>query len=188
MLKFEKKHIPNYLTIFRMILIPIFVWAFLIGDKLIFAASVFFLAGLTDVLDGYLARKYNWVTDEGKLLDPLADKSMQLAVLVCLTFADILPWWLAVCLVLKDAIMVTVASLLLRRKRIYVKANWYGKLATVVTYGVFIWAMIDETPNRIVLTTLCLLVLALMLFSITMYGIDSKEDIKGLTNKKENTP
>lgn len=188
MLKFQKRHIPNYLTIFRLILIPVFVWAFLIGERLVFAASVFFLAGVTDVLDGYLARKYNWTTEKGKLLDPLADKCMQLAVLVCLTFADILPWWLTVCLVLKDAIMVTVASLLFRRRKIYVKANWYGKLATAVTYVVFIWAMVDETPNRIVLTTLCLIVLALMLFSITMYGIESKDDIKGLKNKKENTP
>lgn len=187
MMKFQKKHIPNVLTVFRLLLIPVFVWGFLCWENLILAAGIFLLAGLTDVLDGYLARKYNWTTDAGKLLDPLADKGMQTAVLICLAFADILPFWLAICLLLKDTLMIVVASLLLRRKRIYVQANWYGKLATAVTYGVFIWAMVDETPNKIVLTSLCLLVLALMLFSITMYGIASKDDIKALTSKKDKT-
>ena len=54
-----------------------------------------------------------------------------------------------------------------------------------MTYGVFIWAMVDDTPNKAVLTALCLLVLALMLFSITMYGLHAKDDIKTLNTKKE---
>ncbi|HAZ19678.1 MAG TPA: CDP-diacylglycerol--glycerol-3-phosphate 3-phosphatidyltransferase [Clostridiales bacterium] len=185
MLKFNKNHIPNYLTVFRLLLIPLYVWAFIAWNRLILAAGIFLLAGLTDILDGYLARKNNWVTDIGKLLDPLADKAMQLAVLTCLAFARILPFWLAISLLLKDSIMVTFASLLMKRKNIYVQANWYGKLATAVTYGVFIWAMVDDTPNKAVLTALCLLVLALMLFSITMYGLHAKDDIKTLNTKKE---
>ena len=70
------------------VLVFVFVFVFFVLDNPIVAILIFLLAGATDVLDGYLARKYNWITNLGKILDPLADKMMQCTVLVCL-FAKI---------------------------------------------------------------------------------------------------
>ena len=74
--------IPNVLTILRIILIPVFVVLFFKGQKMA-ALAVFCAASLTDMLDGYLARKLNQITDFGKLFDPLADKLMVLTAMVC---------------------------------------------------------------------------------------------------------
>ncbi|SNX55062.1 CDP-alcohol phosphatidyltransferase family protein [Thermoanaerobacterium sp. RBIITD] len=80
-------NIPNVLTLLRFILIPIFVYSyFYITDGNIFAAIIFIVSGITDVLDGYIARHYNQITKMGILMDPLADKLMIITVLV-LTFA-----------------------------------------------------------------------------------------------------
>ena len=96
------------------------------------AAVVFFAACFTDVLDGYIARKFNRITDVGKLLDPLADKGMQLTVLISLAFCERMPW-VAVAVILAKEFLMFLGGLFLYRKKIVVAANWYGKMATVVT-------------------------------------------------------
>ena len=83
-------NIPNKLTIVRVIMVPFFVAAFLMDSVSDWAAlALFVIAGLTDTLDGMIARKYNMVTNFGKLMDPLADKLMVMAALVCFTYKGI---------------------------------------------------------------------------------------------------
>ena len=84
--------IPNVLTIIRIILIPVFVVLFFKGYK-IAALCVFCAASLTDMLDGYLARKLNQITDFGKLFDPLADKVMVVTAMVCQALIGVFPWF-----------------------------------------------------------------------------------------------
>ncbi len=95
------------------------------------AAMVFFLACFTDVLDGFIARRFNMITDTGKLLDPLADKGMQLTVLISLAFCKRMPA-LAVIIILLKEVLMFLGGLFLYRKKIVVAANWYGKAATVL--------------------------------------------------------
>ena len=83
--------IPNVLTMIRLILIPVFVVLFFSGLRKA-ALAVFVAASLTDMLDGYLARKLNQITDFGKLFDPLADKLMVLTAMVCQAIAGVFPW------------------------------------------------------------------------------------------------
>ena len=78
-----KKNVPNILTISRFILIPFIILA-LIYNKFLLAFILLTISGLTDVLDGFIARKFNLITDFGKLIDPLADKATQIAILVAL--------------------------------------------------------------------------------------------------------
>lgn len=124
-------NIPNILSCFRLLLIP--VTAYLFHRDLVQAASlIFILACLTDVADGYIARKYDQITDLGKILDPLADKGMQITVLVSMASIEYMPWAVVAFILCKELMMVAGGALLYRSK-VVVGSNWYGKAATVVT-------------------------------------------------------
>lgn len=148
---FKKENIPNYLTILRiifMILVIVFILVH-IGPNLyylplnfrissvfvpfstnyIVAGSFFILASLTDFLDGHIARKYNWISDFGKLWDPLADKLLINGVLICLAYKDLVPVWLVVILILRDFI-VDAFRMESLRKNIIISASWNGKIKT----------------------------------------------------------
>ena len=126
------KHIPNILTIIRFIFIPIILRAIFDGNYIL--GIIFFtVSGLTDVLDGFIARKFNLVSNFGKLMDPLADKLTQISVLAALVNVKIIPVWILAIVVLKELIMVVGASFLYG-KDVVVYSIWYGKLATVLFY------------------------------------------------------
>ena len=126
------KHIPNILTIIRFIFIPIILRAIFDGNYIL--GIIFFtVSGLTDVLDGFIARKFNLVSNFGKLMDPLADKLTQISVLAALVSVKIIPVWILTIVVLKELIMVVGASFLYG-KDVVVYSKWYGKLATVLFY------------------------------------------------------
>ncbi len=130
-------NIPNMLTVFRLLLIPVFVMVFNseLEHHLLWAMMIFLLAGATDLLDGYIARKYNLITKIGTLLDPLADKLMLVTVLVCLALQGYFPFWLAAIVILKEAAMVGAGILLYySRHSIVIPANHFGKAATAAFY------------------------------------------------------
>lgn len=129
-----KKHIPNILSIVRLALVPIFVYVFLILNERSWALFIFALASATDILDGYLARKNGWITQAGKVLDPLADKLMQAAVIICLTIKNIFFIWIAALLLIKDTGMLIGSLFIIRRKHDIAVSNWYGKAATVIFF------------------------------------------------------
>ncbi len=126
------KHIPNLLTIVRFILVPI-IYILIMQEKYLAAVIILIASGLTDVLDGTIARKYNLITDFGKLMDPLADKVTQIAILVSLTIKEIIPIWMIIIVFLKEVFMIAGASFLYG-KDLVVSSRWYGKLATVLFY------------------------------------------------------
>ena len=97
------KHIPNILTIMRFIFIPI-ILNFIFQGNYILGIIVFTISGLTDVLDGFIARKFNFVSNFGKLMDPLADKLTQISVLAALVSVKIIPVWILAIVVLKELI------------------------------------------------------------------------------------
>ena len=123
------RNIPNILSSIRLIMVGVFVWLFGAGRYLP-ALYVFVAAFFTDVLDGYLARRNNWVSDIGKLLDPLADKLMTIAALACIYFARKHPIYLIVFLImLVKELLMLIGGLLLTKKDIVVFAHWPGKIA-----------------------------------------------------------
>ena len=127
-------NLPNILTMLRMCMVPIFVWLYYSGMQPL-ALIVYLLAGATDILDGYLARKWNQITSFGKLMDPLADKLMTLSMIFCLADTGYLPWWVLGVLLGKEILMVLGGAVLLKGvngQKIVVMANWAGKAATAM--------------------------------------------------------
>jgi len=124
-------NIPNVLTAIRLVLIPVFLWLFLSGYPAI-SLAVYIFASVTDWLDGFLARRWDQITDFGKLADPVADKLMTITVLACLTYRHVLPWWVLAVVLLKELLMITGGAFLFRRRNIVVVANRIGKGATVM--------------------------------------------------------
>lgn len=139
-------NIPNMLTLSRFILIPSFIYTFYFKSQNHFAIPIiiFILAGITDILDGYIARKYNMVTKWGKLLDPLADKFFQVSALFVLTDSKLIPAWIIIAIVIKEIFLIVGGGVLYKRK-IIVQANWYGKLATILFYIAFIFVLFTDT-------------------------------------------
>lgn len=123
-------NIPNVLTILRLAMIPFVPMLFAL--KLPYwALGVYLLAGATDVLDGYLARRLDQVTKFGKLVDPLADKLMLVTVLLCLQLSGHLPLWICILAILKETLMI-IGAVLLYRKDIVIQSNLFGKAATLL--------------------------------------------------------
>lgn len=130
-------NLPNIITIFRFALIPIFVRIFFssLEKSLLYSILIFLLAGITDVLDGYIARKYNIITKWGQAMDPLADKLMQLTVLICFTIKQFIPLWIIIIYGAKEILMILGGIFLYTRKdKLVLPANSYGKAATVAFY------------------------------------------------------
>lgn len=127
--------LPNILTLFRFALIPIFIWTFFsIGT--IVALAIFVIACITDILDGWIARKTNTESSFGRWADPLADKAMTITVLACLTAEGNLPWYFMAFYVTKEILMITggiVMYIVRKIKKIY-KAKPIGKLAINATF------------------------------------------------------
>lgn len=139
------KHVPNILTIIRFLLIPIIV-IFAFEDNYIATIIVLTISGLTDVLDGYIARKYNFITNFGKLMDPLADKMTQVALLATLAIQKIIPVWIIVVVIIKEFLMVSGASFLYG-KELVVSSKWYGKLTTVLFYVAIVCSLFTQYWN-----------------------------------------
>lgn len=179
------KNIPNILTILRFFLIP-FILYFLVHDEFILAIVFLILSGLTDILDGAIARKFNFITNFGKLIDPLADKFTQLSILWMLVSKNIIPLWILVIVLLKEATMVAGASFLYG-KELVVSSKWYGKASTVLFYLAIALSMIFRDLH--IQTSIDLFIyyiaVTMTIFSLVMYfrefymkGYLKKENLK----------
>ena len=179
------KYIPNILTVLRFFLIPFTVY-YLINDQFILAIVFLCLSGLTDVLDGTIARKFNFITNFGKLIDPLADKFTQLSLLGTLVVKNIIPLWILVIVLIKEAAMVAGASFLYG-KELVVSSKWYGKASTVLFYLAILLSMIfrDLQIQTSIDLIIYYIAVVMTLFSLVMYfrefymkGYLKKESLK----------
>jgi len=139
--------IPNALTSLRLLLaIPICIFIYQ-GNEL-FALLLFIFAGISDGFDGYLARRFSWETEFGKLLDPLADKCLILSTLLALAYVQLLPIWLVGILLVRDALAVmgSMLYLMLFEGR-NPESNRWGKHFTGWTIALFIITLLQESLN-----------------------------------------
>ncbi len=124
--------IPNVLTMIRLLLVPVFVVVYFrtSAEPKYAALAIFAAASLTDMLDGYLARKLNQITDFGKLFDPLADKLMVLSAMVCQAVTGVFPWAAVIVVACKELVMV-LGGLFMLSRDVVVYSNIAGKAAQV---------------------------------------------------------
>lgn len=157
--KLSKEQIPNILTIFRILLVPVIIVLMLvqfgpviysyslnsndiglnpqsgfvvINLNILLAAIFFIIASLTDAIDGYVARKMNWISNFGKFWDPLADKILTNSVLFCLASPqlNIVPIWIPIIMLIRD-IVIDGTRMMSAKNNIVVAANWWGKIKTI---------------------------------------------------------
>ncbi len=143
------KHVPNILSTFRMFLVPLFALVYFsdLPNASYLALGIFILAGLTDVLDGYIARKYELITPIGTVLDPLADKLMQLTAISSLALTNVIPLWVMIFLLIKEFGMILSGIIMYFNKiKTVIPANKFGKGATVLlSLGVFLIIIFPES-------------------------------------------
>ncbi len=121
-------NLPNKLTVFRVILVIPFVALMLSGYDL-WAVAVFIIASLTDLLDGKIARKYNLITDFGKFMDPLADKLLVCAAMICLVEMGRLPAWMVIVIISREFI-ISGFRLVASDNGVVIAASYWGKFKT----------------------------------------------------------
>jgi len=122
--------IPNLLSVIRLLLVPVFLWLVLGPKQDEWALLVLVFSGITDYLDGKLARRFNQTSALGAILDPVADRLFILAVVVGLWMRDIIPWWLMLVLPLRDIFLFSLVPFLRTRGYSSLPVHFLGKAAT----------------------------------------------------------
>ncbi len=163
--------IPNILTTFRFALVPIFAYLMLTKESMALAAIVFVISGITDIVDGYIARRYNMISNFGMIYDPFVDKLMQITAVVCLVINEIIPIWLLVFVLVKEIAMITVGGILYVKK-IVVRSNKYGKLSTVIFYAGVLTLIVWRNIPSFMLSVVILIMIIPMFVAGIYYAVD----------------
>ena len=176
-------NLPNKLTIFRVILIPFFV-VFLLLDPSnqtyrYIADAIFIIASLTDMLDGKIARKYNLVTNFGKFMDPLGDKLLVSAAMICLIATGQLAAWIVIVIISREFI-ISGFRLIASDNGIVIAASYWGKFKTVFQMLMIIVLIANiQMPFFTVLGTILIYVaLVLTIVSLIDYIVKNKDVLK----------
>lgn len=139
-------NLPNKLTVLRVLLIPFFVWFALVdlipGYSNYIAVLIFVVASLTDLLDGKIARKYGLVTNFGKFMDPLADKLLVCAALICLVASGMVPAWMVIIIISREFI-ISGFRLVASDNGVVIAASYWGKFKTTFQMLMIVVLLLD---------------------------------------------
>ena len=173
--------VPNVLSAFRILLVPVIVWLYCWKGDYPLTAFVLVLSGITDIADGFIARHFRMVSDLGKVLDPIADKLTQAAALACLLTRFQAVWWPLGMMVFKETVMTVMGLLVIHRTKTVYSSAWHGKLATVVLYAIIfihiIWYGIPQTVSVLLagLGTACILLSLILYTAANLRRLKEKE-------------
>lgn len=185
-------NIPNCLCFFRILLIPLFLYVYFVADfknRYLVAAFVLVISGISDFLDGFIARKFNMVTDFGKFIDPVADKLTQFVLAITLLFSYPLAWVLLIIIILKDLMLAIVGLYLYDYGLKITGASWWGKIATAYFYVIVIVLIGLHIPNTVISFVLIITGSVLMLLSFILYAKELRYMVKEkdkLLNEQKN--
>lgn len=146
--------IPNLLSVIRIALIPVFIWLYVFEENYTASIGVILLSGATDIIDGWMARRFGMVSDFGKALDPLADKLTQATLLLCLLSNHKLLWGLIVIFVVCELVKFGLGIAVAQKHDEVIGAKWYGKANTVVIYTIMMLLILFPEMNPILSNTL----------------------------------
>jgi CDP-diacylglycerol--glycerol-3-phosphate 3-phosphatidyltransferase len=182
--------LATYITLLRIVVVVPFLvglyyqkvtsWQGIIGGFCF--VIIFTLISLTDKVDGYIARKYDQVTDLGKLLDPIADKILIGSTLIVLSVLDVVPFWATGIILLRETLLSLWRTFYITQHRVVVPASNFGKVKTViqsVTVGFFI-APLNLLPNFVTIIAFALLIVTISItaFSGIHYLISHRNQLK----------
>lgn len=186
-------NIPNLLSILRLILVPVFTYEFVVCNDFFTAGIMLVISGITDCLDGFIARKFNMITNLGKILDPLADKLTQVMTVFCLAMKDYpIMWYLFVFLIAKDLVLLIGGIALYKKKEGMVSSSWFGKAATIIFYIAVAFVTLfyplltelTKTIIAVIITLAC--VVALLGYIFTFFSKHSKKFQQSTCNVQKN--
>lgn len=170
--------VPNILSFIRLCLIPVILWEYIFLKKHVLAAATVIVSGITDIADGFIARKFNMVSHVGRILDPVADKLTQMAVIACLCSKYIMMVVPLAILVVKELANGIIALVMLKRTGNTINSRWHGKLATVILYVMMVmhlfWVDIPAVISDIFIWTS----ISSMALSFVLYTLQNAEAIK----------
>ena len=169
-------NIPNAISAGRILLVPAFVMCFFLGGehRLYMSSAIFLIAGISDIIDGRIARKYDIITPLGKILDPVADKLMQCAVVLCLYIDGIVPIFILVIYFAKEIVLLTWGLVVIRSGRMVQGSKWYGKVGTVLIYAVMIPAILFPQMDKRITLGLISLAIGWGIVCLALYFRDRK--------------
>lgn len=170
--------IPNLLSFFRLCLIPVFMWLYCVEKNYLWTGIILILSGLTDTVDGIIARKFNMISDLGKVLDPIADKLTQAAMLFCLLTRFPLMIAPLALMVVKEFFMGVTGLLVIQKTGKVFGADWHGKVNTWLLYAMMIlhvfWYDIPDIASK-ALIGVCVV---MMLISLLLYGRNNMKALR----------
>lgn len=166
--------IPNMLSFFRLALIPLIVWIYVFRDSPEWTVAILTLSGATDIVDGFIARRFNMTSDFGKAIDPLADKLTQIAVLFCLLTRFPLILLPIVIMLIKEIGSFILRFIVYKKTERVECADWHGKATTVLIYLTMLihilWPFLKlpgEVSNISILVTTVMMIFSCILYSIS---------------------
>lgn len=170
--------IPNLLSALRVCLIPVFARLYLKGDYA-GTVAVLLLSGVTDIADGFIARRFGMISDLGKVLDPVADKLTQAVMLLCLISRSPLMLVPFALMAVKEVFMSVTGIMIIRRTGVVRGAEWHGKAATVLLYAMMILHVIwYDIPAPLSALTVCICSATIVL-SLVLYGVGNIRALSG---------
>ncbi len=175
-------NLPNKLTIFRTVLIPFFVVALLLFDGQnqilrVVAVTIFIVASITDFLDGRISRKYGLVTNFGKFMDPLADKLLVSAALICFVELGQIRAWMAIVIISREFI-ISGFRLVASDNGVVIAASYWGKFKTTFQM-IAVILLILNIPELAIVTDVCLwIALILTIVSLVDYLVKNRDVLK----------
>ena len=179
--------IPNFLSLFRLLLIPVYILIYLNAkhrQEYTMAATILALSCLTDMIDGQIARRFNMITNIGKILDPLADKMTQLALTICLSIRYPALQGVLLLLVVKELFQIIAAAIMLRRGKFLNGSLVAGKVCTTVLFLSLILPVLQPelnitTVNAIAIIDIAFLSYAFITYILAFFGRNAKiQDIE----------
>ena len=163
--------VPNLLSFLRLCMVPLFLWIYLGLDEPLWAAGLLVLSGITDTVDGWIARKFHQVSNLGKALDPFADKITQIAVVTCLSIRFPRLWIVSGILLAKESFALITSLMAIHSSGEIQGADWHGKVTTTLMYITMIAHLVFPEIPDIVSITLTILCTGMILLSGVLYGI-----------------
>ena len=178
--------IPNVMSFFRLLLVPIIIWSYLGLQNTTLTIVLLIVSGLTDVLDGRIARKFHMVSDLGKVLDPIADKLTQVSIVFCLALSHPLLWILLGICVVREPCIGLLAYTTMQKTNTVPCAKWYGKLSTFVldatTLALLVFPQMPQwLANTLIGLSMFCVVLALLLYARYHMGVWKQAETRQLS-------